>query len=85
MRAVTLTSPLSGKAVVIDAGKVSWIRDVGNERIVFLDGENIVAVRETSGEILQRIYAAEGSQPGLFYPAVVIFAFVAGLVLGTIF
>ena len=35
--------------------------------------------------ILQRIYAAEGSQPGLFYPAVVIFAFVAGLVLGTIF
>lgn len=85
MRAVTLTSVMSDEVIVIDADKVSWIRDTGNERVVFLDGPNVMGVQEPSGEIVARIYAAEGSQPGLFYPVVVIFAFVAGLVLGTIF
>jgi hypothetical protein len=85
MRAVTLTSVLNDETLVIDADKVSWIRDTGIERVVFLDGQNVVGILESRDEIVARIYAAEGSQPGFFYPVVVIFAFVAGLVLGTIF
>ena len=85
MRAVDLTSAIDDVPVVIDAGKVSWIRDAGCERVVFLDGQNFVCVKDSRDEIIARIYAADGSQPGFFYPIVVLFAFVAGLVLGSLF
>ncbi len=86
MKPIELTYDMGGgESATIDSDKINWIRDTGFQRVLFMEGPNVVAVKESRQEIVERIYAVDARSPGVLVAVMLSFAFLAGVLVGWYF
>jgi hypothetical protein len=84
MRVIELTNGF-GETIYLDACRLNCIRDMGESRVVFIDDGVTWSVQESSGEIIERIYAAESGSSGVMMAVMMVTALLAGLAIGLLF